>query len=372
MFVEKRFRRIGALGIPNLKKNYLALKSINSRKFFIAFAALLLIILAAITTAPLSSNHIRNFQAQYLIGSAEASANNVQMMPNAEHESYSSLLEARRKEIEKSLSITTIPKNLNPPLSFLQESWKYPNCLNSQIPSCILGNADGTNVLNVMGDSNAMALLPTIIQVFQGWKIVVLIHLGCPLSNFEIIFPGKTQVDNTCKIWRENSILYMKTNVPNLSLLTDGEDPASVGKEGYKVVFQNQTIEKSVMLTSSIRTAALNQTLNSIRDLHRPYIFVETIPKHPSIAECAIQMHLKSNCVGRSSQNLETSSIEKSVTKINKGYFLEIRPWLCASGYCPLIIDHTAVFADAHHISKPFALSNSSLLRAYLQEKNLL
>jgi hypothetical protein len=64
-----------------------------------------------------------------------------------------------------------------------------------------------------------------------------------------------------------------------------------------------------------------------------------------------------SNCERSAAEAVDgrTRAIERRVARLHDGHFIDVLPWICPSGSCPLIRGNILTFRDSHHLTTAFS-----------------
>ena len=65
------------------------------------------------------------------------------------------------------------------------------------------------------------------------------------------------------------------------------------------------------------------------------------------------------------------SAAERAVVEAAGGTYIDVAPWFCVDGRCPVIIDKRIAYANGGHISAQYATDLEPLLAAKLRAAGL-
>jgi hypothetical protein len=278
-----------------------------------------------------------------------------------EVDEYQQALALWQEQLRSGLSITTIPKDLNPPLSKLSGSapGEWGNCLNSRIPSCTTGSVDAKKIAVVVGDSYASALFPMVTNALDKseWKVIGIFKGECMIADVVPIIKGK--INNECSNFRQSWFNYIKRAKPDLLLLADNFDtPFSVPTNGSTALGYWQT--------------KLGESLKIISTSSKNVIYFTAAPTVKALKDCVMANgEIGQGCVGTASSRNTKRQIAAGVANSYGARSIDSREWTCVFQGCPPIVGKVAVYTDGLHFTRQFAVTLAPLFGAWLSKEGL-
>jgi hypothetical protein len=278
-----------------------------------------------------------------------------------EVDAYQQALALWQEQLRSGLSITTIPKDLNPPLSELSgyAPGEWAGCLNSRIPSCTTGSADAKKIAVVVGDSYASAIFPMVSNALNKseWQVIGIFKAQCMIANVIPIIKGK--IDNECSNFRKSWFIYLKSLKPDLLLLSDNFDTEfSVPTNGSTALGYWQT--------------KLGESLKIVTSSSKNVIYFTAAPPMKALKDCVMASgEIGQGCVGTASTRNIKRQIAAGVTDKYGATSIDSREWTCVFQGCPPIVGKVAVYTDGTHFTRQFALTLSPLFRVWLAKNGI-
>jgi peptidoglycan/LPS O-acetylase OafA/YrhL len=274
---------------------------------------------------------------------------------------YQQVLALWQEQLRSGLSITTIPKDLNPPLSKLSGSapGEWAGCLNSRIPSCITGSADAKKIAVVVGDSFASAIFPMVTNALDEseWRVIGIFRGQCMIADVVPIIKGK--IDNECSNFRKSWFNYLNSLKPDLVLLSDNFDTkfsAPANGPTALVYWQMKLGESLRIVTSSSKNV----------------IYFTAAPNMKALKDCVMASgEIGPGCVGTASTRNTKRQIAAEVANSYGARSIDSREWTCVFQGCPAIVGEVAVYTDSSHLTRQFAVTLAPLLRAWLSKEGI-
>ena len=364
-FIERPMRTVNPPAKWEVRST--SLKDQTLEKFNQIEASLLILIVVSLAVGVLYSNGTLGVpKSNQQI--ADASELNTQPTadPTAEAikpevDEYQQALALWQEQLRSGLSITTIPKDLNPPLSKLSAyaPGEWAGCLNSRIPSCRTGSADANKIAVVVGDSYASAIFPMVSNALNEseWQVIGIFRGQCMIAEVDPIIDGK--IDKECSNFRQGWISYIKSSRPDLILLADNFDTRfSVPTNGSTTLGYWQT--------------KLDESLKNITSSSKNVIYFTAAPPVKALKDCVMSDgKIGQGCVGKASTRNTKRQIAAGVANNYGARSIDSREWTCVFQGCPPIVGNIPVYTDAAHFTRRFALSLSPLFRAWLSKEGI-
>jgi hypothetical protein len=344
-----------------------SLKDQTLEKFNQIEASLLILIVVSLAVGVLYSNGTLGVPKsnQQIADSSELntqpSAAPTAEAKKPEVDEYQQALALWQEQLRSGLSITTIPKDLNPPLSKLSGSGpgEWAGCLNSRIPSCITGSADAKKIAVVVGDSYASAIFPMASNAFNEseWRVIGIFKAQCMIADVVPIIKG--QIKKECSIFRKNWLNYISSIKPDLVLLADNFDIGfSVPTNGSTALGYWQT--------------KLGESLEIVTSSSNNVIYFTAAPNVKALKDCVMANGvIGQGCVGKPSTRNTKRQIVAGVANSYGARSIDSREWTCVFQGCPPIVGNVAVYTDGFHFTRQFAVTLAPLFRAWLSKEGI-
>lgn len=364
-FIERPIRAVNPPAKWEVRNR--SLKDQALKKFNQIEVSLLILIVISLTVGVLYSNGtLKVPKSDQQITEASELSTQPTAAPTAEAikpevDEYQQALALWQEQLRSGLSITTIPKDLNPPLFKLSAyaPGEWAGCLNSRIPSCTTGSADAKKIAVVVGDSYASAIFPMVTNALgeSEWKVIGIFRGQCMIADVVPIIKGK--IDNECSNFRKSWFNYVKSLKPDLVLLSDNFDTEfSVPTNGSTALGYWQT--------------KLGESLKIVTSSSKNVIYFTAAPPVKALKDCVLASgEISQGCVGTASTRNTKRQIAAGVANNYGARSIDSREWTCVFQGCPPIVGNIAVYTDAAHFTRRFALSLSPLFRAWLAKNGI-
>lgn len=204
----------------------------------------------------------------------------------------------------------------------------------------------------LVGDSTAAAWADTIRAALprDEWALHVVANAGCGVVDADSTgWTGAAEFPENCAARRHATLRAVSSARPDLVIIsgTDGAFTAlRSGADGSRARTEWQ----------QATTRSLEQLNGHVRDV----VFLAPPPSGADVEKCANMVVGLSSC-----REVEFSVVanraaaEKLAAAENRHRqrttVIDTLPWFCHEGYCPDVIDNTAVRADRSHISRQMA-----------------
>jgi hypothetical protein len=365
LFIERPIRTVNPPAKWEVRSR--SLKDQTLEKFNQIEASLLIVIVVSLAVGFLYSNGTLGVpKSNQQI--ADASELNTQPTDSPiaqsvkpEVDEYQQALALWQQQLSSGLNITTIPKDLNPPLAELSGTapGEWGECLNSRIPSCTTGSADAKKIAVVVGDSYASALFPMVTNALDEseWRVIGIFRGQCMIADVVPIIKGK--IDNECSNFRINWFDYLKSTKPDLVLLADNFDATFS-------VPTNDTIALEYWQMK------LGESLKIITSASKNVIYVTASPTVKALKDCVMANgEIGQGCIGKASARNTKRQIAAAVASSYGARSIDGREWTCVFQGCPQIVGNVAVYTDGFHFTRQFATTLSPLFRAWLSKEGI-
>lgn len=280
--------------------------------------------------------------------------------------SYGLLLSKWKSEVASSANLLAIPKTMDPPLSNLlsDRGKQWNQCLDPKSikqVTCEFGNSSAQKTAVILGDSNALAIYPTVLGALDlsKWRVIALNRHQCMIANVIPFLSGRP--DDSCAIHRKWANQYAINLKPDLIVLSDNTN-TPISLNGKELVDGRQDYWRNAL------EASLKQLVDSGATI---YYFGQPPGQRPLLECVDSNQNLTASCLGRPSGNIVQRGIQKEISGKYGVNFVSMNEWICGGNSCPPIIANTPVFWDGGHFSKTFAAKMAPLFKALLAEKNI-
>jgi peptidoglycan/LPS O-acetylase OafA/YrhL len=276
-----------------------------------------------------------------------------------EVDEYQQALTLWQQQLSSGLNITTIPKDLNPPLAALSgyAPGEWGECLNSRIPGCTTGSDDAKKIAVVVGDSYASALFPMVTNALDEseWRVVGIFRGQCMIADVVPIIKGK--VDNECSNFRKSWFNYITSAKPDLILLADNFDNK----------FSVPTNDSTAL---GYWQTKLAESLKIITSASKNVIYFTAAPTLKALKDCVLANgEIGQGCIGKASARSTKRQIAAGVANSFGVRSIDGREWTCVFQGCPPIVGDVSVYTDGFHFTREFAVTLAPLFRAWLRNE---
>jgi peptidoglycan/LPS O-acetylase OafA/YrhL len=357
--VERTFLKIP---LPKLKPrpNYNGRTGLaTSRLFTTSVTALVVVGLSLITYPPSSASVVSQVTAWVPPASAVSYApevDNLAVSQSGDSDSSASVLEEWTQKVLAGLALKTVPSDLSPSLTGLQDKEKWWNsgysCMRiTQVTSgCDKGAPESNQAVGaprviIYGDSFAEALTAGIVQAFDPKKYNIRGYaIGeCNVADLPNLHSGGISFPE-CPVYRKWAVKQMIKLQPD-----------------YIVMAQNLNVDVAPGATSQL--VALKSAIGKLKESNAKLVLIGHIPTSGNLLKCLLaDSTLGPDCKVPASQDQSLVRTEKSAADSTGIQFVDSTPWFCAQGYCPAIIDKTIVSWDGSHPTPAFARKIAPLI----------
>ncbi len=209
---------------------------------------------------------------------------------------------------------------------------------NPDVISCEVGDPGGSKTIALVGGSHSLQWMEVLEEAAleNKAKLVVSTKSGCLFADWELV---DMDVDESCPEWNEQVIQNLLEMKPDLvvTIATRNIDGVEQIPEGYRKRFTQ-------LADAGIPVLALRD--NPWFDFDPPAC-VETA----EFSECSI------------AADDFYSPIEELDLPADPGfYFVDLEPYLCEDGICPVVQGNILVYRDYNHLTKTWTLKNASVV----------
>lgn len=266
------------------------------------------------------------------------------------------------RNLELAGQATQWPEGLSPSLESLGGIKFAPEDAFGCAPSapkgkaCDLAGVDSDRLAVVVGDSIAVAYLPTIRAALEplGWHVRSLTYVGCPFVEGDTV-NSDDSVTNSCPAHKDQVVKLIEKYRPALVL----------GASQMDVTFR-----ESVPGATRVDLAnGLDSMVSRIADSIGTYVHLANPPRGKNPQECATKFTAPSNCLDVVPSYYQPNiNAQKVVLQKPGRMILETVDWFCTDAkVCPIFSGTTMVRRDDAHLTPEYAEAVAPLLAEKLR-----
>ena len=254
--------------------------------------------------------------------------------------------------IASSAKITSIPKDLSPPL----DEMSYDIMANTKYhasgqgcptvsPSCTYGNKTSKHLVVLFGDSHAWMWLAAVNPAVRrnNFRLQLLWRAGCPVATLPQ-FPNAI-----CNQWRSSTVALIRSEKPTLVLLSERTSHIHTAP--------------SIFMTGAEWTAGLETTIAALKTATTNVAVIGDIPVYVDTLNPVKCLGLFPTAVKKCSTSrlnslpdwADASAAEKAAAVHEGAGFIDPKPWLCGESTCYEIVGKTSVYYDWSHIAATYS-----------------
>jgi hypothetical protein len=252
--------------------------------------------------------------------------------------------------LASSLNLRELPEGIQPSPTQLDAErvaiWQKCLVIEVNNPSCNIGAGSAQRKTYIFGDSYALAISPMIFESRQSEssQIISWIRGNCMISSVQL--PTK-KVFQECSRHRNQFYAEILQSRPNLIIVSSLNSNEYVGSPQDLYDGLLSEYEKLVNLADNV-------------------IIIGETPFGPDPRVCLGDGRALSSCIGSSLSRLEGRLITEKAAKAAGAIYLDITPWLCINGKCPIVIDGVIATYDGGHLTKSLSEKLSPLFKQEL------
>jgi peptidoglycan/LPS O-acetylase OafA/YrhL len=241
-----------------------------------------------------------------------------------------------------------VPSNVQPSLRDASRSVSplYGDGCHRQFESvdssgCTFGTNSDAPVVVLFGDSHAAQWFPALAPMADAGSIQLITYTksSCPSVAVPVLMNGVTYAE--CKQWRDEV-------TDTIAEMND----ATVILANYGGNIGNESIPESVW------SAGIEQTVGKLTTKSEVYVLADTPDIGSTPALClSVNLNSAHRCSGDRDAVLSShiQSLEHTATKSSGGTYIDLNDFICNDVTCPVVIDNTLVYRDAHHLTVEFS-----------------
>ncbi len=263
--------------------------------------------------------------------------------------------------LERSARMMDVPSNLDPPLAEAGASEAPPffdGCLlgftEVQVAPCVFGDLGSATTAVLFGDSHAAMWFPAVDAIAKArhWRLLVWTKATCPPVDVTIVSPDLGRTYSECDEWRTEVTSLIVATHPVLVVLgiAPNYDPLyDVTQDGPQWL---AGLSRSI--TALRASGAKVLVLGPVES--PDWVVPDCLSAHlDDVQACDVtptESHAGPGLVGY--DNADMIAEQAAVVRAG-GTFVNVKPWFCAAGTCPVIVDNLLVFRDNSHITVAYA-----------------
>ncbi len=236
-------------------------------------------------------------------------------------------------------------------------------------PSCRFGDAAGTRVVVLFGDSHAAHWYPALAQAAQDrhWQLYFWAKSGCGYAEAPEWLSSFHRYYTECDAWR-SSVLQQIGRLPRIDAVVIGRSFNQLSKlrtddGGTPTLDEAQARwrEGAVQVLDTLRPLTGRTVL--LRDIPRPGFDVPAcLSEHPDDPTACQYLR-----AGHTNRDADLFAAEQPVLAEAGVRVLDLGDLVCGSDPCPVVSPRgTILFRDAHHLTATFAAELASAVAARL------
>lgn len=229
-----------------------------------------------------------------------------------------------------------------------------------EVVSCDYGTSAGIKRVVIVGDSHAVHWVPALELISQtaNWRVSAITKSNCAFTD-ELIGHSSSGVSRDyteCKIWGEKVLQRLLQERPDLVILSHSARhalPSGLSDAGNEVIAQGVVRHASTLREAGIKVAAI---------LHTPWQ-QQDVPRCMSLSNATVEL-----CSAPEDDAVYRGTIGRAVSMDPSIEAIDMLPFFCQSGSCPVVIGGVLVYRDRHHLSATYARTLAPILERRIRE----
>jgi len=234
-------------------------------------------------------------------------------------------------------------------------------CLNppttSGDESCAYGSADSGKIALVVGDSIAMAWIPTIeAAIGDEYEVRGIGFRNCPFAEVVIQSEQVPEDSAKCNSVRKTQYESISKIAPDLLIISDSE--LGFNRLGSKSFGDKAEAEWRDGMSRALGATGQNPA---------QVVVLSPPPMSPASASCVTRISSPIDCVGPISERWMSKSIadREAATEFGAAY-VDTSLWFCAREQCPLYAGGVIMRTDGMHLTEQYAVGLKPEMAAVL------
>jgi hypothetical protein len=219
---------------------------------------------------------------------------------------------------------------------------------------CTFGDAGGSVTVALVGDSKAMQWLPALEEAAgeRGWRIVTFGKSSCAFSYSAATSAGDAYPE--CDAWNAAVAEALRADPPDL-LVTSGVADSAWDGTGT---------------SPEPLVAGYAASWRSVAAAGVPVLVLGDSPDTPDDLDVCAAWHPRDldACTFPVAPAVEASGLpvqREAVTAAGSGvHLLDLTPWICPGGSCPVVVGNVAVHRPGDHVTATFARTAGAVVGA--------
>lgn len=250
--------------------------------------------------------------------------------------------------VRESTSITTVPSDLDPPLTGQTQPVGYcpAGVPQSSVPICAFGDKKATRTLVLYGDSHAGMWFNAFDDITRraGIRLIMLEKLACPAGLLSAPLPGGTGPWAACDEWHSWVVREINHLHPQMFVVTQEfnsqpnsgrHDTGRQWREGLTKLFASVHVPQSgEFILGNIPLAQ----------------------GEPAVCLAAHPTNVQACSLPPTSAENRYNSVERTFARSRGIHYIDTTPWLCTTTTCSSIIGHFNVYYNRSHISARYGV----------------
>jgi len=231
---------------------------------------------------------------------------------------------------------------------------------------CTFGDAGGSTTIALVGDSKAMQWLPALEEVAtsRGWRVVTWGKSACAFADAAAAEAGTAYPE--CDAWNERVLDELRADPPDVVVTSGVARSAWAGESTDRdLLVQGYASRWRSLAEAGVPVVVVGDSPLSPDDLdicaarHPRELGRCTFGAGPAVAGSGLPVQV--DAVAR------VGATAGSVVVARVG-LLDLTPWICPGGQCPVVIGHVAVHRAGDHVTATYASTLAPQLAAAVDQ----
>jgi hypothetical protein len=230
---------------------------------------------------------------------------------------------------------------------------------------CPVGDPGADRTIVLLGDSHAGMWLPALekLGLEQGWRVVPLIKFGCPAVDWPVWQASESQTNASCSEFHDWAVGQVAELDPDLVVL------------GSRAVLNFADEDQTGPLDPDAAPDAWESGMRGVLDELAPHteqvslvLDTPTTPQPPADCLSATGATLGSCTTQMPADVTELNTRTRAAAAASGAQLIDMEPYVCAEGRCPMVVGSTAVYADDNHLSATYV---KQITAAFVEQLHL-
>ena len=248
----------------------------------------------------------------------------------------------------RSSSDWALPADISPPVSKARRDRERPwadRCIGlapATVPrNCVYGNPNGSFSLALVGDSHISHFFPAFERIAKerGWRLVVMLKIGCPFVDMPIRYPVENRQYHECATWNDNVVARLAKSPPDLTVV------------GYSHWIYPI---KPVHRTTAAKAASAARMLQRLPG--KRVLLADSLVSSVDVPVClaANKADIRRCATPRKRAYRGHAAIESRAARQAGVPMIDIADRICRTDPCPAVVNKMIVYRDTHHLTATF------------------